>query len=79
MQKNLKTVSVAIPNKQFRQILDYLYKKDDENKGNGDGFGTEPTVASFLREAITNHLTHFGYDEVKATFSARQGRPARRR
>ena len=72
MKKNLKTVSVAIPKKQFRQILDYMdkHKEDWEN---------DPTIAAFLRQAITDFLSEKGYDEVKASFAARQGRPARRR
>ncbi len=72
MKRNLKTVSVAIPKKQFRQILDYL----DKNADSGD---EAPTMASFLREAITEFLSTQGYEEIKASFSARQGRPARRK
>ena len=47
MKKDLKIVSVAIPKEQYRQILDYLDKLSNEQ---------EPTVALFLRQAITDFL-----------------------
>ena len=72
MKKNLKTVSVAIPKKQFNQILDFI-------EGEKEVQSPDPTVASFLREAITEYLSQRGYEEVKAVFEYRQGRPARRR
>ena len=72
MKKNLKTVSVAIPKNQFMQILDYMEKCSKNGK-------PDFTVASFLREAISEFLSHEGYEEIKATFAPRQGRPSRRR
>ena len=72
MQKNLKTISVAIPKKQFRQILEFMEQKT----GNGK---KEVSVASFLREAIGEFLIRRGYEEINVEFAARQGRPARRR
>ncbi len=75
MKKNLKTVSVAIPKKQFRQILDFMEQVAPD-------VGSEKestTVASFLRQAITEFLVRRGYDEVEVEFAIRQGRPARRR
>lgn len=72
MKKELKTVSVAIPKKQFNQIIDFIEnEKIDEIP--------DLTVASFLREAITDFLVRKGYEEVKAEFEFRQGRPARKR
>ena len=50
MKKDLKIVSVAIPKEQFRQILDYLEKISKDKK-------EEPTVALFLRQAITDFLS----------------------
>jgi hypothetical protein len=50
MKKDLKIVSVAIPKEQFRQILDYLEKIKTDMK-------EEPTVALFLRQAITDFLS----------------------
>jgi hypothetical protein len=70
MKRNLKTVSVAIPKKQFRQIMDYVQRKEDE---------PTPTVATFLRKAINEYLINRGYDEVRASFELRRGRPARKR
>ena len=72
MKRKLKTVSTAIPKKQFRQILDYI----DSNKDNGN---PEPTVATFLRKAISDYLDKQGYEEVNANFVYRRGRPARKR
>lgn len=72
MKKNLKTVSVAIPKNQFMQIVDYMEKCNQNGK-------PDLTVASFLREAISDFLIREGYDEIKATFAPRQGRPSRRR
>ncbi len=69
MKKNLKTVSVAIPKLQFNQIVDYTEKRKKEGE-------MEPTVASFLREAITEYLSSNGYEEVKCTVAARKGRPS---
>ncbi len=72
MKKELKTVSVAIPKKQFNQIIDFI-------EGEKGAEAPDFTVASFLREAITEFLAQRGYEEVKADFEFRQGRPARKR
>jgi hypothetical protein len=72
MKKSIKTISVAIPKKQFYQILDYISSK----QGNAEGIST---VATFLRTAISEFLSKKGYEVVEVEFTTKAGRPARRR
>jgi len=53
MKKSLKTVSVAIPRKQFQQILDFMGSNQSKEK-------ETTTVAAFLRNAITEFLSNQG-------------------
>lgn len=71
MKSNLKTVSVAIPKKQFDQMMEYMAKRR-----NTEGF--ELTTASFLRLVINDYLTSKGYEEVEMTLQPRKGRPSKK-
>jgi hypothetical protein len=72
MKKSIKTVSVAIPKKQFHQILDYISPNTGKER-------EVSTVATFLRAAITDFLSRKGYEAVEAEFASKAGRPGRRR
>ena len=71
MKSNLKTVSVAIPKKQFDQMAEYM-----ERRKKMEGF--ELTTASFLRMIINDYLTSKGYEEVETTLQPRKGRPSKK-
>ena len=72
MKKSIKTVSVAIPKKQFYQILDYI----GSDQAKTDGIST---VATFLRTSINEFLSKKGYETIEVEFAAKVGRPGRRR